>query len=921
VDDTSLPYARRIYRMLLRLLPADARQRYGGELEAAFVNCLARDRSRSGVSGVISTWVHVIADTLLAAVAFRLDARRRRAVSTLSDRASATGDSSMANLWQDLKYSGRLLVRAPVFSAAIILTLGLAIGASTAVFSVVNTVLLKALPFSQPERLVLLYEAIGKSGPVGFSAPDFRGFRERAKSFDGMAAFGDTGYELSGVQQPERITAARVSASLFDVLGVAPALGRTFSVDDDEGRRPVVILSDGLWRRGFAADPGVLGRAILLDRVSYTIVGVMPRSFVFPNRGPQLNSEPADVFVPISFTNRELNGFGSMYNNSVVARLKPGVSVGQADAEARTIATSIVRELYPPQLADGFPLSASAVTMRDGTVGNVERLLYILLAAIGVVLLIACADVANLLLTRAIGRGREIAVRSALGAGRGRLAGQILVESGVLAFAGGALGIVLAYWSTATIARLAPPTIPRLHELSLDWRVLVFALAVSMTTALLCGVMPAVELSRRPTGDALKEGNRTGTAGVRQRRMLGGLVAAQFALALVMLVAGGLLLRSFIRLTSVDPGFRAEKALALPTNLPPMAYTTGGQMRNFYEALVDRVERLPGVEAAGLATDLPLEVRERRVFTIETPPAASADQPRTISAAWIIGPRYFESIGVRLQRGRTLTAADTEQSEPVVVINQTMANRFWPNLDPIDQRIAWGLPRDHTRWMRIVGIVGDVTQGPLGTPTLAQVYQPWTQWVPDQTPGRQVFISLRSLQLTVRTNGDPLTVASALQGQIRELDPLLPVARVRTLENVVRESTASQRFNTMLLSGFAAVALLLAAIGIGGVLATTVSRRTREIGLRLALGAGRGSVLAMVIRQGMSVVLIGLVIGAPAAFLAARFMGTFLFEVGVHDPLTFGAASAILLLSALVACYVPALRATRVDPMVALRIE
>lgn len=827
----------------------------------------------------------------------------------------------MTNLWQDLRYSARVLARAPGFSVAVILTLALAIGATTAVFSVVNTVLLRTLPLAEPERLVLLYEAIPKaiSGPIGFSAPDYKAFEPRTRSFTGIAAFGTREVELSGVQRPERVTALRVSGGLFDVLGVSPAIGQTFTREDDEGRRPVAILSDGLWRRTFGADPGILGRAVVLDRQPYTVVGIMPRSFVFPNRGPLLNNVPADLFVPISFSDRELTGFASMYNNSVVARLGPGVTVSQADAEVRAIASNLVREVYPGPLKE-IGLSASAVSLRDETVGGVERILYVLLASIGVVLLIACADVANLMLTRAAARGREIAVRSALGAGRGQLARQVLVEAALLAVIGGALGVVVAYWSSAAIVRMAPATIPRLHEMSLDLRVLGFAVAITLTTAVVCGLLPALELSRRPSGEALKDGGRGGTTGVRQRRVFGVLVAAQFALAIVLLVAGGLLLRSFTRLMAVDPGFRAEQVLTLSTSLPSSAYRMGSDIRSFYEQVLERVDRLPGVAASAACTDLPLSVRERRAFTIEAQPAASADLPHVIAHDWLFGA-YFEAMGIKLQRGRYLSQHDSAQSERVMVINETMARQFWPGLEPIGQRMAWGGAADHGPWMRIVGIVADVKQGPLGTATVAQSYQPWVQAVADSRSADTVFGALRSLKVIVRTNGDPLAAASTIQAQVRAIDPSLPVAQVRTMEAVVQESAAPQRFNTVLLGGFAAVALVLAAIGIGGVLATAVSRRTQEIGLRMALGARRGDVLRMVIRQGMALVLLGLAVGIPSAFFATRLMSSLLFGIGTHDVVTFASATALLLAVSLIACYVPARRATRVDPMVALRWE
>jgi putative ABC transport system permease protein len=920
------PLARRAslscYRALLRLIPAEDRGRDGDELEAAFLECLRREKQQHGGAGFAVAWAGIVADTLRAAVALRLDERQRRRVHALGARPSQ-GDPLMSNLWQDVRYTLRVLRRAPGFTAAIILTLGLAIGASTSVFSVVNAVLLRSLPFTDPERLVLVYEGIPKalSGPIGFSAPDFKAFEQRTRSFAGIAAYGAQDFELSSIQQPERVKAARVSASVFEVLGVSPSIGSAFTIEDDEGRRPVAILSDGLWRRAFGADPSIVGRAVLLDRRPYTVLGVMPRTFVFPHRGPALNNVPADLFIPISFSNRELTGFGSMYNNSVVARLKPGVTIQQADAEVRAIATNLVAEIYPAPMRDGgFALSASAVSLRDETVGGVERLLYILLAAIAVVLLIACADVANLMLTRAVARGREIAVRSALGADRRQLARQVLVESGMLSLAGGALGIAVAYWASAAIVRLAPPTIPRLHELSIDVRVLAFALAISLTTALLCGLLPALELSRRPSGDLLKDGSRGSTTGGHQRRLFGALVIVQFALAIVLLVAGGLLVRSFTQLMSVDPGFRPERVLTLATSLPPSAYVRGRNVRSFYEDLVARVERLPGIGAAAVATDLPLSTRERRAFTIEAQPPTSADRPHVIAHDWVIGS-YFQALGVGLKRGRFLSPRDTAASERVIVINETMAKQFWPGLDPVGQRMAWGGAADHGPWLRIVGVVGDVKQGPLGTATIAQSYQPWVQVVPDDVSADGMFGAMRSLTLIVRTNGDPLSTSAAIQGTVRAIDPSLPIAQVKPMNAVVRESAAPQRFNTVLLGGFAGVALALAAIGIAGVLATMVSRRTQEIGVRMALGAARADVLRMVIRQGMTLVVLGLGIGLPVALLVTRYMTSLLFNTGPRDIPTFAAAIALLLLVAFVACYLPARRATRVDPMVALRWE
>jgi len=914
--------SRLLSRLLLRLLPPDVRRERDEEFHAACAACLARETARLGPAGLAYGVVRLTIDAGVAAILSRIDARRSARIAAAHSPAVAQGDSSMASLWQDVRYAIRTLGRAPGFSAVSVLTLAVTIGAITAIFSVVNGVLLRSMPFADPDRLVILYEAIpgALAGPIGFSAPDYVSFEQRARSFSGLAAFGNKEYELSGITQPERVTAARVSATLFDVLGVQPRVGRAFTRDDDVGRVPVAILSDALWRRSFGADPTIVGRAVVLDRRAYTVVGVMPATFVFPNRGPLFNSLPADLYVPISFTNDELTGFGSMYNNTVVGRLAPGVTVAQADAEARTVAEQMTKEIYPTELKQmGLVLSASVVPLRDETVGRVQTLLYVLLAAIGVVLLIACADLANLMLTRAAGRQREMAVRTALGAARSRIARQVLVESGLLAAAGGLLGVPLAYWGTRTLIRLAPDTLPRLHEIGLDARVLAFAAATSVLTALLCGVLPAIESSRRPDGQTLKDGGRASTPGSRQRRMFGTLVIVQFALAVILLVGGGLLIRSFSRLMSVNPGFRPDHVQALQTNLPAAAYPTGRDVRGFYRRLMERIERLPGVGAAGAATCLPLAVRERRAVTLESQPPESATVPHAVAHDWTIG-RYFDALGITLIRGRFLSDHHTPTSERVVIINETMAKRFWPGREPVGQRIAWGGRENHGPWMRIVGIVGDVKQGPLNTQTEVQTYQPWEQ-VGDDMIAENVTGALRSMTVIVRGTSDASALAAAVRAQVHDLDQSLPVGQVQMLPDVVSASAGPQRFNTVILGSFAATALLLAALGIAGVLAISVSHRTQEMGVRMALGAQRGDLLRLVIGQGMTLAIAGLLIGGPVAFVLSRFMSTLLFEISPRDPMTFGAVSTLLVVVALLACYIPARRATRVDPMIALRYE
>jgi len=895
---------------LVRLYPRDYRARHGADLAAAMRSVAERERAAG--AGALVTAARLTADAIVSAFVIRTQPRAPHV-------SRPAGDSIMQSLAQDLRYALRLLRRAPLFSALVVSTLALAIGANTAIFSVVNGVLLRALPYHDPDRLVVLYEGITSiNQPFGFSPPDIGGFRERARSYEAVAAFRSAEYELSGVDQPERISGARVSAGLMDVLGVSPALGRTFTAEEDAGRQPVAILSDGLWRRKFAADPSVVGRAVALDRRAYTVVGVMPRGFTFPNRGPRLNNVPADVYLPISFTQGELRAFGSMYNNSLVARLKPGVTPAQAATEADGIVGRLVREMYPAEL-QGIPLRIAVAPLAEDVVGNIRRILFLLLAAVGVVLLIACADIACLMLTRAAAREREMAIRSALGAGRARVMRLILIETGVLALIGGALGLALAWWGQRLLIAAAPIAVPRAAEITFDGRVLAFTSIVATLAALVCGLLPALESAGRESGAALKEAGRGASAGARQRRILAGLVTAQFACAVVLLAAGGLLIKSFVKLMAVDPGIDATRAVSAATSLPAGSYRGGADVRRFYVQLLERVSRLPGVTAAGAATDLPLSVRERRVFTIENPSEASRALGRTVANDWVMG-HYFEAVGVRVLRGRALSDADTLTSEPVVVVNETLAKRYWPGEDPVGRRIAWGLESNHQPWMRVVGVIGDIKQAGLAAPTEPETWQPWLQ-MPDQILGSTIVGVFRSMKLMVRAQVPPTTLVPAIRQEVRALDPALPVTGVQTLEEIVGASASSQRFNAALLGGFAGVALLLAAVGVGGVLAISVSRRTQEIGIRLALGADAVAVIRMVTRQGMTLVAAGLAIGLPLAFASARLLRALLFETAPYDAVAFAAAAAALVVVAFLACAVPAIRASRVSPVTALRID
>ena len=903
--------------LLLRAYPRHVRARERDALEAACLECLARERRRLGRIGAPYAWVRLAGDTIAAAVLLRLDERRRRRFAVRHTHHSAPKEILMTRVWQDVRYAARRIQHARMFSLVVVATLALTIGATTAVFTVVNGVLLRGLPYRDPAGLVLLQQAFPKM-QIGFSTPDYLALESRAGFFESVAAFRNREYELSGAEPPERVTVTRASATLFATLGVQPALGQAYTRQDDESRRAVAVLSDALWARKFARDPSVIGRAIQLDRRPFTVVGVMPRGFTFPYRGALINNVPADVYVPIAFSPGERRAFGNGYNKSVIARLKPGVSAAQAHADTRALVQSNAREMYPAELSGlASVLSGSASPLTDEVIGRSRTLLWVALGAVGFVLLIACANIASLMLARSQARHREIAVRNALGAGRARIMCQLLAESGLLALAGSVLGLLLAVSLSRMLVALAPPAVPRLDEIGIDARVLLFAAALTVITSVLCGILPALELSR-PRGELLKQGIRT-SSGRRERRIFGTLVAAQLAIAVVLLAGGGLLLRSFSRLMAVDPGFKAERVLTFATSLPAQAYRDAASVRAFYTRALDDLAQVPGVSAAGASTELPLGVGERRAFAIEQESPEARELPHSAAQQWVAG-HYLQAVGIPLKRGRHFGAEDSPQSEPVVIINETMARLFWGAADPVGQRMAWGNQIDHGPWMRIVGVVGDVKQGPLNTKTEGHIYTPWVQGS-DAMIADNVVGAMRSLHFTLRSELDPVAMVDTVRRRIRAIDPALPVASVQTMSEIVSRSAAVPRFNALLVGLFAVLALLLAAIGVGGMLAMSVSQRLPELGVRMALGAQRGTLAVMVIRQGLGLAAAGLAIGLPSAWLLVRVLSSLLFEITPRDPVTFVAVVVVLCSVALVACAVPAWRVTRLDPLKVLRIE
>jgi len=886
-----------LFRRLLRLFPADFRGDFGDEMADTFEAHRRDALSRGGAMAAARLWWDTVTGILRTAPREHWDLVR-----------------------QDARYALRSLRRSPAFALATTAALAIGIGANTAVFSIVNAVLLTAVPFHDPARLVLLYERVPEApSPFDFSAPDYEIARRAARSFEGMAAYRNAVYELSGIAQPERIPAARVSPGLFGVLGVAPTIGRALTEEDDRQNAHVAVLSHHLWSRLFGRDPSIVGRTVTLDRQPYTVVGVMPAGIDFPERGPETNHEPADVFVPIAFTPFERQGFGGMYNNTVVARLKPGVDVEGARAEMRTLARTI-GDQYPPALAAiARELDLPLVPLTDAIVGPSRRLLLVLSGVVAVVLLIGCADVANLLLTRTAARQRELAVRSALGAAPARVVRQLLTEGAVLASAGGIAGLLLSLAATRAIVAAAGDALPRSGTIGLDARVAIFTAALSLATALVFGVVPALQSVLGSSLDALREGGRGASAGRARHRLLGLIVAGQFALALVLSVGAGLLVRSFVRLASTSPGFRPDQVAHVTTTLPAGRYTTGRQVKSFFEEAVAMARQAPGVSSAGAGNDLPLNVLERRTYSPDPSAVQLPPLERMTAATWTAGS-YFEALGIPLRRGRYFTDADGASAQKVVIINEQLALRLWPHDDPVGHQIKWGLESAPSPWLTIVGVVGDAKQGPLGTATISQAYVPFLQ-LSDAAAADTITGLFRTVELVARSGGPAAVVLGGLRAGLRRMDPALPVTKAEALTDMVADSVRPQRFSMTLVGLFAAVALGLAALGIYGVLASAVGQQTREIGVRLALGAPPAAIVWTVLKRALALMAAGVAIGIPCALALTRVMAGLLYEVSPQDFATFAGSAVVLAALALAASLVPAWRATRVDPLTALRAE
>ncbi len=797
----------------------------------------------------------------------------------------------MQTFWQDLRYGARMLWKKPGFTLVAVITLALGIGANTAIFSVVNAVVLQPLPFAGAERLVWIWGQFSQGNQASVSPPDFLDYRAQNHAFEELAAMRFSSFNLTGAAEPERLAGGRVTTNFFRTLGVKPILGRDFIAQEEQpGQAQSVLISEGLWQRRFGNDPAIIGQALLLDGNRYTVVGVVPNRSRLP--------EQAELWMPIVFDHPDMK-IRRFHFLRPIARLKPGVTLAQARADVDNVAMGL-EKLYPDS---NTTWRLRLVSLREQLLGDTGRALYLLLGAVALVLLIGCANVANLLLSQAVARQKEIALRVALGAGRWRLVRQLMTESVLFALLGGISGLFLAIWGTELLVKLAPQ-LPRAAEINVDRRVLVFSLAISLLTGLIFGLLPALQASSPELNEALKEGGKGGATGARHNRARNLLVVSEVALALVLLIGAGLLLQSFRRLQDVDPGFNPQNLLTLRTFLPEAKYPKEEQAGAFFERVIERVKGLPGVQTVGLTTHLPMRGGGDTYFTIEGKPFPDPQQKVTAVNPGV-SHDYLRAMGIPLIKGRHFTEPETREPIKTVIINEAFARTYFQNEEPLGRRliIDMGSPLA----CEIIGVARDTRQYGLDGPLVATMY----------LPSLRVYMG----NLVVRTAGDPLAIAADVRRAVREVDKDQPVTSILSMEQILADSVALPRFRTLLLTLFAALALLLAAVGIYGVMSYTVTQRTHEIGIRMALGAQNTDVLRLVVGQGLKLALLGIAIGLGGAFALTRILTGFLYNVTASDPLTFSLVSLLLAGVALLACYIPARRATKTDPLVALRYE
>lgn len=805
----------------------------------------------------------------------------------------------MNSLIQDIRYALRGLLRQPGFTLIAVLSLALGIGANTAMFSLVNAVLLKPLQFTEPDRLVVLWETnpAMEVGQDDVAVANFVDWKKQNKVFDDMAALSFRSFNITGDGEPEKVMAYGATANFFPLLGATPALGRNFLPEEDQpGGAKVTILSHGLWQRRYGADRGILGRDILLNGEKHTVIGVMPADFRY------LYAFTA-MWVPAAFTPAELTKRDGQSLN-VLARLKPGVTAEQAQADIGAITARIAQD-NPNDVSPS--LTADVVPLREQVIGTSRRPLIMLLVAVGLVLLIACANVANLLLARATGRRKEIAVRAAVGANRRRLVRQLLTESIMLAGLGGGLGLIVAVFSFEFLKKLIPPGLLT-STLTLDLRVLGYALLVSLLTGILFGLLPALQGSRVDLNEELKQGGGRAGLGASGGRLRGVLVVTEIALSLVLLVGAGLLMQTLANLRGQYSILQPEKLLTARTVLQGK-YQEPAKRWAFYDEVLGRIKALPGVVSAAYTTSVPLQwAGGSNGFILDGP-----QPPPNVATNALhrqVSPDYFQTMGVALREGRYIENRDDQNSQPVVIVNETMARKYWPSESAVGKRIKFG---EDASWITVIGVVADVRQMGMDLPAKAEMYLPFPQVIG--------FNAFKPRDLVIRTAGDPLQLAPAIRREVHAVDPDQPVSNIATLDEQLENGTQSRRVGMLLLVAFAALAFLLAVMGIYAVLAYFVTQRSAEIGVRLALGATPRAILGLVLKKGMSLALIGVAIGLVAALVLTRLMASLLFEVSASDPATFAIIALLLTSVALLACYIPARRATKVDPLVALRYE
>ncbi len=810
---------------------------------------------------------------------------------------------------QDFRLACRALLRQPGFAVVAVLTLGLGMGATSAIFSVFRAVLLSPLPYSEPDRRVMVWSRWTGWDKTWVSPAEVRDYRERARQLRGVAAWSTGQANLTGNGNPERVGAGQVTANLLEVLGATPLIGRGFRAGEDatgEGAA-VALLGHGLWQRRFGGDPAIVGRTIQLDGRSVEVIGVMPAGFRLPTDFREDFAEPSELWTPLVLDpDPDNRGNHGLY---AAAMLAPGASAEQANAELKAITTAMTREgLY----SEAMRFEAFAVPFVDEILAPIKPALWLVSAATLFLLLIACANVANLLLARAESRRREMALRTALGAGRLRLLRPLLAETLILAGAGAALGLVLAFGGTRMLVEANLSAIPRAGEARIDLAVLAFSSLVALLTALVCSIVPALRASKVDLTDSLKDGAQNVTGGSARQRTRSTLVVAEMALAVVLLVSAGLALRSLWALRQVPLGFNPDRVLTLRLSLPQASYAESVHVEAFYQQLVERVRAIPGVAAAGAVRSLPLAAT---IGDWGLDIDGYVESPgRNAKGDWQVATDgSFEALGETLVAGRFFTAADRADTMPVAVVNETMARKYWADGNPVGRRIRMGSP---TRpWITVVGIVGDQQHNGVGTTVKEKFYRPHAQF------SQSTEFAIRDMTLVVKTTGEPLDVLPSVRREIAALDPALPIAAVRPMTDVVSGAIAAPRFTGWLLGLFAVTALTLAAVGIYGVLSYLVNQRTREIGIRMAVGAGSGEIVRLILGRGLGLALAGVAIGLVAAFAASRVMASLLYEVQPRDPATFIAVPGVLTLVAILASLLPALRATRVNPIVALRTE